>query len=289
MGKMTSAILDKNLRAYIVNTKDMVQKQVEIHNTTPVATAALGRLISATSIMGSHLKGEKEKISVQISGDGPIKNIIAISNHTGNVKAYISNPNIEIYINDKGKLDVAKGIGHGELIVVRDMGLKEPYVGRSNLVSSEIAEDLVYYYMHSEQTPSLISLGVSVDEYGNVASSGGLFIQLLPDATEDDIVKLENAAKNLKSISTLLNEYEFNKDILKNNFPNYKIEIFEERDIDIFCDCSYERMRELLKHVGKDEIKSMIKEDGKAQLSCHYCNTNYDFSKEDLENILSEI
>ena len=289
MNMLTSALLGENIRAFILNSTNMVQKAALIHNTSPVATAALGRTINGASIMGYMLKGVEEKLTFQINGKGHIKNILAVSNSTGNVKAYISDPDIEILISESGKLDVGRAIGPGELTIVRDMGLKEPYIGKSELVTSEIAQDLANYFAFSEQTPSVVSLGVLVDEYGKVSASGGLLVQLLPSATDEDVDLLEQCVFKMQSISYLINSGKTNEEILKDNFSCFDVNITGEKEVDLFCDCSREKMTSLLMSVGADEIEDMMEKDGNAQLVCLYCNSKYDYSLQELSAIRDEL
>jgi molecular chaperone Hsp33 len=279
---------NKNIRVFAAITTDMVEKARQIHNTTPVATAALGRTITASAIMGYMLKGDKNTLTLQIRGSNQIKSIVAVSNSKGNVKAYISNPYIEVALNEKGKLDVGGAIGkNGKLIVIKDLGLKEPYVGQSNLITGEIAEDIAAYYMYSEQQPSIVSLGVLLNTNCSVKSSGGFIIQPLPDVGEDILIKLEESIKNIPPISTMIDEGLTGEKILKNILKDFDVEIIEKSEIDFVCDCSRKKIEKALISLGEKELKDIIEEDGKAEISCHFCNEKYFFNKGELIKLLS--
>lgn len=280
---------NKNIRVFVAITTDMVEKARKIHSTTPVSTAALGRTITAASIMGYMLKGEKDKLTLQILGTNEIKSIVAVADSKGNVKAYISNPNAQTTFNDKGKLDVGGAVGkNGKLRIIKDLGLKEPYIGQSNLISGEIAEDLAAYYMYSEQQPSVVSLGVLIDVDGSVKAAGGFFIQPLPDVEEEVLIKLEECIKDIAPISSMIAEGLTAEEIMKKILKEFDVEIREEIEVDFVCDCSLEKIEKALISIGEQELKSIIEEDEKAEIQCHFCNTFYRFNKEQLIDILEK-
>lgn len=280
---------NKSIRVFASITTDMVEKARKIHKTTPVATAALGRTMTGASIMGYMLKGSNNTLTLQIRGVNQIKSIVAVANSKGYVKGYISNPHIDISLNDKGKLDVGGAIGkNGKLIVVKDLGLKEPYVGQSNLITGEIAEDIAAYYMYSEQQPSVVSLGVLLNVDGSVKASGGLIIQPLPDIDEDVLTKIEEAVKDIRPISSMVDEGMTGEDILKDVLKNFDVEIIEKMETDFECDCSKEKIEKALISIGEKELRSIIEEEGKAEIQCHFCNEKYLFNKNELTKLLND-
>ena len=279
-----------NIRVFIATTSNLVEDARKIHNTTPVATAALGRTLTATVIMGSMLKNEKDSVSVQFKGDGPLKTILTVANNKGEVKGYIGNPNVELPLKPNGKLDVGRAVGtNGKIIVIRDFGLKEPYIGQSNIVTGEIAEDLTHYFAYSEQQPSAVALGVIVDKDLSVKASGGFIIQVLPDADDDVISKLEERLNNVEPISQLVDRGYTPEEILEHVFGDFGMDVKEKLDARLKCDCSLERIERALISIGKEELAKIIEEDGKAELLCHFCNKKYQFNKEQLINLLEEI
>lgn len=289
--KIVSGITsDKSVRIYVVDATDMVEQARMIHKATPVSTAALGRVISATSLMGRMLKSEKESLTIQVKGNGEIRSIIGVGNETGNVKAYISNPDVVRPANAQGKIDVGGAVGAGHLIVIKDLGLKEPFIGRSELVSGEIAEDLAAYYMQSEQQPSVVSLGVLMDqEVGGVVAAGGIIIQPLPFADDDVIDKIESSVTGLPAISTLISEGHTVEDIAKIALKEFEVDIISEKSVALYCDCSRERVERALVSLGKTELQEMLDTDGHAELSCHFCNKKYQFDAENLKNLISAL
>lgn len=279
-----------NIRVFIAKTTSLVEEARKIHNTTPTATAALGRTLTATVIMGNMLKNENESVSVQFKGDGPLKTILAVSNNKGEVKGYIGDPTIDLPLKSNGKLDVGNAVGtNGKLIVIRDLGLREPYIGQSNLVTGEIAEDLTHYFAYSEQQPSAVALGVIVDKDLSVKASGGFIIQVLPEADEEVIKKLENKLSNVEPISQLIDRGYTPEEILQHIFSDFEMNIKDKSDANYRCDCSLERIERALISIGKDELTKIIEEDGKAELSCHFCNKKYQFDEQQLTSLLEEI
>ena len=278
---------DKSVRIYVVDSTDMVEQARMIHKATPVSAAALGRVISATSLMGRMLKSEKESLTVQVKGNGDIKSIIGVGNEEGNVKAYIANPDAVRSANAQGKIDVGGAIGEGYLIVIKDLGLKEPFIGRCELVSGEIAEDLAAYYMQSEQQPSVVSLGVLMDpEVGGVVAAGGIIIQPLPFADDEVIDKIENSVTGLPAISTLIAQGNSVEEIARIALKEFEVEVISEKPVKLYCDCTRERVERALISLGKTELQEMLDTDGHAELSCHFCNKKYQFDEDNLKNLI---
>lgn len=277
----------KNFRLFIASTTNLVEKARKIHNTSPVATAALGRTLTAAVIMGFMQKGEKDKISLSIKGNGPLGALLAVSQNNGKVKGYVQNPNLDLPLKENGKLNVGGAVGtNGKITVIKDLGLKEPYIGQSNIITGEIAEDLTHYFVNSEQQPSAVALGVLVDKDLTVKASGGFILQTLPNIQDETLEKIEYTLNNIEPISSLIDKGYTPEDILTQVFEEFEMEIVQKRDIDLVCDCSKERMESALISVGHEELQKMINEDGQAEIVCHFCNTKYHFNKEDLEAIL---
>ncbi|WP_333638302.1 Hsp33 family molecular chaperone HslO [Tissierella praeacuta] len=276
-----------NIRIFVATTTSMVEKARNTHNTSPTATAALGRALTAAAMMGVMMKNEDDRLTLKISGDGPIGTIMMVANNKGVVKGYVDYPYADVPSREDGKLDVGRLVGsNGTITTIMDLGLKDPYVGQANLVTGEIAEDLAMYYVLSEQQPSAIGLGVLVDKDISVKASGGYIIQLLPDVSDEDINKIEEAISKTPSISSLIDRGLSPEDIMEELLKEFEMEILDKVDISYSCDCSRERIENVLLSVGKEEIKAMIEEDGKAELVCHFCNTKYYFSKEELEKLV---
>lgn len=272
------------------NTTEMVEEARKIHDMSPVVTAAFGRLLTITSIMATEMKGNKDKLTVQLKGNGPIGVMIATANNKPVVKGYVTNPVVELPLNEDGKLDVSGAVGYeGYINVVKDIGLKDPYIGISPLVSGEIAEDFANYFVHSEQRNSAVALGVLVDKNG-VRASGGYLINPMPDATEEDISKVEQAIFKAGAMSKMLDQNLTLEEIAKRITGDENVEIIEDSIKPEFkCDCSKEHMEDALMTIGKKELEDIIEKEGKAELVCHFCNKNYQFDKEELENIVRRI
>lgn len=281
---------DKKVSVICANTTQMIEKARLTHDLSPVATAALGRVITMASIMGTEMKGSHDKLTLQIKGSGPLGMMIAVANNLPKVKAFVSNPCVDLPLNDMGKLDVGEAVGtQGYINVIKDIGMKEPYVGISPLVSGEIAEDFANYFVNSEQRESAVALGVLVNKDG-VKSSGGYLIQLMPGSTEEEISKIEQSVFKAGAISKMLDEEMSLQEIAKKITGDEKIEVIEENIVPVFeCDCSKEHMSDGLRTIGKSELKDIIENDGKAELVCHFCNKKYYFSKEELEELLKDL
>jgi len=278
------------IRFVMVNSTGVVEKARSLHDTTPVATAALGRTLTAASMLGLLLKGHKETVSIQVKGNGPARTVYATADSNGNVKGYIGNPLVDVPFKTDGKLDVGAAVGtDGEMIIIRDFGLKEPYVGRSKLTTGEIAEDLVSYFMTSEQQPSAISLGVSVTKNAMVEAAGGLLIQPLPNIDEETLTLLETTLAKMRPISDMVREGLTPEEIISEVLFNFKISVLDQGYVNFECDCQIERIEKGLISLGEKELLEIIEEDGHAETSCHFCNKKYTFDKEALESLLEEI
>lgn len=279
---------DKEIRAYIAKTTHLVQCSKDIHNTSKTATAALGRVLTANAIMAADLKNAENTISIQIRTEGPIGNILTYANGNCEVKGYVSNPDVELPVRADGKIDVSGALTlNGSLTIVKDIGLKEPYSGTIELISGEIAEDITYYYAKSEQIPTAMALGVLMDKDNKaVLSAGGLMIQLLPQASEETISKLENILNSNFSISRLLAEDEYMEKTLKTIFPDGDYEILEELYPLLRCDCSKERFKRGIVSLGKEELEKLVKEDENIVANCHFCNTSYEYKISEIKEIL---
>lgn len=273
-----------------VNTTGIVNTAREKHQTSKTASAALGRTISAAELMSTMLKNRNDSLSLIIAGNGIAGNILVSANNKGEIKGYIENPAADLPLNDLGKLDVAGIVGRsGYVKTIMDLGMKEAYVGQSEIISGEIAEDIAYYFLQSEQTNTAVALGVLVDKDLSIKHSGGYMIQLLPGCTEEDISKLEKSIGNKKSMTELMDEKESLEDIISYILEDFEIEILEEKDLEWKCLCSRERTIQTLKALGKDQLKEIIEEDGKAEVVCHFCNEKYNFTKDQLVEILDEL
>lgn len=274
------------IRAFAASTRDLVEQARAGHNTSPVATAALGRLLTAGVMMGSMMKNQQDLLTLKIQGDGPIGGLTVTADANGNVKGYVNNPLVVLPCNDKGKLDVAGALGIGVLSVIRDVGLKEPYVGQTILVSGEIAEDLTYYYATSEQTPSSVALGVLMNKDNTVRQAGGFMIQLMPGATEEVIGKLEERIGAISSVTSLLDEGMSPEQILEELLAGMDVEIADRMDVRFYCGCTRKRVEKALVSIGKKELEDMICEGKPIEMNCHFCNAAYEFSVEELKELL---
>lgn len=273
------------IRAFAATTRNLVEEARQRHNTSPVATAALGRLMTAGAMMGTTMKSEKDVMTLRIEGDGPIGGITVTSKANADVKGMVVNPMVLIHAKPNGKLDVSGAVGQGTLTVIKDIGLKDPYSGQIDLVSGEIAEDITYYYATSEQVPSIVALGVLMNKENTVRQAGGFMIQLMPFADEETIVFLENKLKTMKSVTTYLDADMSPEDILNHILGEVGVEILDKIPTRFHCDCSRERTEKLLISIGKAEIDDMIAKDEGAEIVCHFCNEHYHFTTEELKQI----
>lgn len=274
------------IRAFAATTRNLVEYAKNTHNTSPIATAALGRLLTAGSMMGSMMKGEDDLLTLQITCNGPIKGITVTADAKANVKGYVYNPDVMLPPSPKGKLDVGGAVQTGILNVIKDMGLKEPYVGQTELISGEIAEDITYYYATSEQVPSCVALGVLMNKDNTVRQAGGFIIQLLPFADETVIDQLEKKISEVDSITALLDKYETPEVILEHILGDFGLEILDKVNTQFFCNCTKERVEKAIVSIGKKDIQEMIDDNEPIEVNCHFCNTNYHFSVDDLTEIV---
>lgn len=274
------------VRAFAALTAEMAETGRRIHGTSPVMSAALGRLMTGAAMMGSMMKGEDDLLTVSIRSDGPGKGLTVTADSKGNVKGYAHEPCVILPANEKGKLDVAGALGRGTLRVIKDLGLKEPYVGQTELVSGEIAEDLTYYFAVSEQVPSCVALGVLMEKENRVKCSGGFIIQLMPDASEEVIASLEGKIKDFPPVTALLEGGSTPEDILGLLLGDMGLEILDKIPVRFSCSCSRERVTRALISIGRKEIESMIEEGKDVEMNCHFCNKKYVFSPEELKHLI---
>lgn len=277
---------DGQIRAFAATTRDMVENAKNAHNTSPVATAALGRLMTAAAMMGADLKGEKDLLTLRIEGSGPLGGLLVTANGHGDVKGYAFNPDVMLPPNAQGKLDVGGSLDLGVLSVIKDIGLKEPYVGQTQLVTGEIAEDLTYYFATSEQVPSSVALGVLMNKDNTVRQAGGFIIQLLPGASDEIIDKLETKLSGISSITALLNAGKTPEEILTDILGEFGLEILSKMPVQFRCDCDRSRVEKAIISIGKKEIQDMINEGREIEVNCQFCNKHYKFSVDELEDML---
>ncbi len=279
---------DGQIRAFAATTRQMVEDARAAHNTSPVATAALGRLLTGGVMMGCMMKNDTDVLTINVRGDGAMGGVTVTADSQGNAKGYVIEPMVLLPANSKGKLDVGGAIGHGYLNVIKDIGLKEPYVGKVALVTGEIAEDLTYYYAISEQTPSSVALGVLMSKDNTVAQAGGFILQMMPGAADEIIDKLEARLSEITSVTSMLSEGASPEDILERLLGDMELVINDKLPAKFYCNCDKKRVEKALISVGKEEISSMI-EDGKpVELKCHFCNSAYEFTVDELKEILNE-
>ena len=278
---------DGKISVICANTTNLVEKAREIHDLSPVAVAAFGRTLTITAIMANEMKNKNDKLTVQIKGDGPIGTMLVTANNFPKVKGYVGNPHIDLPLNEFGKLDVSGAVGtRGYINVIKDIGLKKPYIGISPLVSGEIGDDFANYFVNSEQRNSAVAVGVLTDKDG-VRSAGGYLINPMPDSTEEEISKVEQAIFKSGAISKMLDKNMTLDEIAKAITGDDNIKLIEDNITPVYeCDCSKEHMKDALISIGKEEIKDIIETDGKAELQCHFCNKKYLFEKEELENLI---
>lgn len=290
MGKIVRYISEDG-SAFVIaaDTTDVIARAEQIHHTSAVVTAALGRLMTAASMMGDMLKGKEDSITLRMNGGGPAGSIIAVSDSNGNSRGYVQNPIVEIPLNDKGKLDVRGAVGtDGYLYVMKDIGLKEPYVGQTNIVSGEIAEDITNYFASSEQTPSVCALGVLVNPDLTVKRAGGFIIQLLPGCPEETISAIEAAVSDIEPVTVMLDKGMTADDIAKRAMKNIKVDKLDENNIGYRCNCSRERVEAALVSTGKDALKEMASSGTDTQVECHFCDKVYTFTPKEIEKIIEK-
>ncbi len=279
---------DGLIKVSAVSTRDLTERARQIHKTLPVATAALGRLLAGASMMGNALKEEAASLTLQIKGGGPLGTLLAVSDHEGNVRGTVENPAVDIPLREDGKLDVGTAVGNqGTLTVIRDLRMKEPYLGSVGLLWGEIAEDIALYFVESEQIPTACGLGVLVDRDQSVLSAGGYLVQLLPGAGEETAERLEASLRAAGPVTELLKADPDPEALLRAALPGLALEVLEKRPIAYRCDCSRERMERALISLGREELRAMIDEQGSAELTCRFCDNVQRFSREELEALLA--
>ena len=281
---------DGLVKAAAITGRDIVERARNIHKLLPMGTAALGRTLMGASLMGDMLKEERGALTLQIKGGGPLGTILAVSDWEGNVRGYVQNPQVELMEQRPGKLDVGRAVGmDGTLTVIKDIGLKEPYVGSIGLFSGEIADDLAMYFVESEQIPTACALGVLVGLDQSVTAAGGYIIQLLPGADEDMITKIETGVRSMGSVSSALAEGLDGEDLLRAVLKDFDLEILEKHPVEYRCYCSRDRVSRALISMGRKDLTELIQEQGQAELTCQFCDQVYHFSKSELETLLEEM
>ncbi len=278
--------MDGEIRAFAVTSRDTVETARQIHGTYPTATAALGRLLSAGLMMGADMKDDDDLITVKIDCQGPIKGLLATADRNGHVKGYVSNPAVDLPPNDKGKLDVGGALDLGVLSVIKDIGLKEPYIGQTILITGEIAEDITYYYATSEQIPSSVALGVLMNKDNTVRQAGGFMIQLMPGAGDDTAEALEKKIGEIDGITSMLDKGMSPEDILTYILGDFGLRINERTDCSYRCDCSRDRVLRALLSIGKKDLEEMIEENKDVEMECHFCGRKYIFTPEELKELV---
>lgn len=281
---------DGMVQAAAISSRGIVERARQIHHTLPVATAALGRALSGCSLMGNALKGHGASLTLQIKGGGPLGTVLAVSDAEGNVRGYVVNPAVDIPLRPDGKLDVGTAVGsEGTLTVIKDLHMKEPYVGTVDLLGGEIAEDIAAYFVESEQIPTACGLGVLVDRDQSVKAAGGYLIQLMPGANEDTICKVEGGIMAASSVSALLAEDDDPEHLLRTVMSDFDLKILDSTPVEYRCYCSRDRVERALISLGRDELEAILRDQGGCQMTCQFCDAVYDFSAADLEKLLQEI
>ena len=291
MDKLVRAITkDGSVKAVAAVTKDLTEQVRNIHKTLPVATAALGRTLAAASMMGNALKEENASLTLQIKGGGPLGTVLAVSDHLGNVRGYVQNPQVDVPLREDGKLDVGRAVGaDGTLTVIKDIGLKEPYIGSLGLLGGEIAEDLAAYFVESEQIPTACALGVLIDRGQSVKAAGGYIIQLLPGAGEDVIAKVEGGVMAAGAVTALLDRDPDPEALLRTVLSDFEVEILETAPIEYKCYCSRDRVERALISMGVAELEDLLAEQGGCELGCQFCDKVYRFTDKELQAIIDQM
>ena len=275
------------VRAFAIRSTDLTAEARELHHTFPVVTAALGRLLSAGAIMGSMMKGEDDKLTLQMKGDGPIAQMTVTADSHGNVKGFAANPSVDIPLKRAGKLDVGGAVGKGFLTVIMDLGLKEPYNGQVEIQTGEIGDDLAYYFTVSEQTPSVVGLGVMVDTDSSVKHAGGFILQVMPDAAEETIAALEEKVAGADPVTTMMDNGMSPEDILEYYLGDLGLKITEKLPVRYYCGCSKEKVAGALATISTEDLQEMINDGEEIEVKCYFCNSAYKFSTEELEEIIA--
>ena len=277
----------ETVRAFAIRSTELTAEAREIHHTYPVVTAALGRLLSAGAMMGSMMKGENDKLTLQMKGDGPIIQMTVTADSHGNVKGFAANPAVDIPLKRAGKLDVGGAVGKGLLTVIMDLGLKEPYNGQVEIQTGEIGDDLAYYYTVSEQTPSIVGLGVMVDTDSSVKHAGGFIIQVMPDAKEETIEALEAKVAAAEPVTTMMDKGMGPEEILEYYLEDLDLKITEKMPVRYYCGCSKEKVAEALATISTEDLKEMINDGEEIEVKCYFCNSAYKFSTAELEEMIA--
>lgn len=291
MDRIVRAIsADGMVQAAAISSRDLVERARQIHRTLPVGTAALGRALSGCAMMGNALKGHGASLTLQIKGGGPLGTVLAVSDPEGNVRGYVTNPQVDLPLRKDGKLDVGSAVGsEGTITVIKDLHMKEPYVGTIDLLGGEIAEDIAGYFVESEQIPTACGLGVLVDRDQSVKAAGGYLIQLMPGADEDTICKVEGGIMAAGNVSAILDRDDDPEHLLREVMSDFDLKILETTPVEYRCYCSRQRVERALISLGKDELESILREQGGCELNCQFCDEVYRFSAEELEELLKEI
>jgi molecular chaperone Hsp33 len=279
--------LDGQVRIFAAVTTGTVEEARKLHDMNPTPAAALGRVLTGAALMSQTLKGDDQSITIQIKGDGPIGGIVAVTDSHAGVRGYAYNPFFDVPLNEKGKFDIAKAVGSGYLNVIKDIGMKEPYIGYVDLVSGEIAEDLTYYYAFSEQIPAVTNLGVLIGVGGKVEAAGGFFIQLMPEAGENVIEKVEKGISGLLPVTTMIHQGRTPEDIINQIFTGEELEIFDTCSVGYKCNCSWERMERNLMSMGRKDLAEIAEDEKGAELQCHFCNKKYQFTQSEIRSLLN--
>lgn len=274
------------IRAFAISSTNTIEEARQRHNTSPIATVALGRLMSAGAMMGAMMKGDDDIITIQIKGDGPIGGLTVTADAKANVKGYVNHPEVMLPLNSAGQLDVEKALGIGVLSVIKDIGLREPYVGDTILVTSDVTQDITYYFATSEQVPTSVGLSVIMSKDNTVKSAGGFIIQLLPDASEEIISALEKKIKEVKNVTTMLEHGYTPEQMLEELLGEFGLDILDKIPTQFYCNCSKERMSRALISIGRKELSSLIEEGRTIEVNCHFCGSHYNFDVEELKDLL---
>ncbi len=274
------------IRAFAISSTNTIEEARQRHNTSPIATVALGRLMSAGAMMGTMMKGDDDIITIQIKGDGPIGGLTVTADAKANAKGYVNHPEVMLPLNSAGQLDVEKALGIGVLSVIKDIGLKEPYVGDTILVTSDVTQDITYYFATSEQVPTSVGLSVIMSKDNTVKSAGGFIIQLLPDASEEIISALEKKIKEVKNVTTMLEHGYTPEQMLEELLGEFGLDILDKIPTQFYCNCSKERMSRALISIGRKELSSLIEEGRTIEVNCHFCGSHYNFDVEELKDLL---
>lgn len=275
------------VRIFVARTTNLVEEARKTHNTSPTATAALGRTLTAGAMMGVMMKNEDDRLTLKISGDGPVGTLLVVANNKGEIKGAIDRPTADVPSRPDGKLDVGTLVGrNGTITTMMDLGMKEPYVGSSSIISGEIAEDLAHFYMVSEQKPTAISLGVLIDRDISCKAAGGYIIQIMPEISDHEITIIESIISEIEPISTMIDKGLTPEEIMEQILGIFDMDVLGKSDLEYKCDCSREKIERVIISLGRREIEDIIEEDSQAEVVCHFCETKYQFKKDDLTKLL---